>query len=156
IFVDPSTAGKGGFTVTTAGDTELAGVGVTGGNILVTTSGTALTVDPSAQITAQDGGITLNNSNTTTGNITLFRGANIATSGKKGSNVIIAIGAVPKKGKETIPPLNFDTDPQGKGQIFFDGVNGGVLVTGAGTNPKATAINKNVIFSNLTTGPGLI
>lgn len=159
VVVGDSNAGKGGFTLTTSGDTQLNDINVVGGSILVTggNAGT-LTVQPTSQITAQDGSITLNNPDAANGSIDIFAQANIATSGAKGDDVIIAIGAVPKKGISTSPiPANFDTDPQGTGKIFFDGVPNGVQVMlGPDVNPLATAINKNVIFSNLTTGVGLI
>ena len=159
LVVNDSSAGKGGFTLTAAGDTQLNDITVVSGNILVTggNAGT-LSVQPTSQITAQDGAITLNNPDAANGQISIFAQANIATSGTKGGNTIIAIGAVPKKGINTAPiPANFDTDPQGKGLIFFDGVANGVqVILGPDVNPLATAINKNVIFSNLTTGAGVI
>lgn len=118
------------------------------GTVTLTAGGGVLNVAASADINATNGGIIISNSNLTTGSILVGDDALITTGGK-GNNVVLAIGAPPKKGSGPNSLAGFTVTPTGKGLAFF-GPNTADIISGGTVNLFAT--NKNVIFNNLSEG----
>lgn len=136
------------FTLTTAGGLTVQDTTARNGDLSLTAGGGTLTI--AGHVQAINGGIVINNTNATTGDILIDDNSIVETSGKKGDDVIIAIGAVPKKGTNTTDiPLGISVDPQGtRGKAYFGPV-GGVVATGSAV---VNVINKDVIFNNASTG----
>ncbi len=120
------------------------------GSILVQTGGTGnLSVAAGSTLTANSGALTLQNTNTATGQILIGAGATVETQGK-GKNTTLVIGAtVPTAGTNptttNVPGITVTV--AGKGVVFLGPV-GSVTATTAFAN----AINKNVIFQGTTAG----
>lgn len=151
LFVESSTAGKGGFNLTNAGKTVLTQLAVNGGSIDIT-SADDLTLVPGAEVTAVNGAISLVNSNAN-GSIKLNSNAVVATDGDKGGAVTIAIGVAPKKGVNRLvsdPPALTVTEIGKKGLAYYDGAAAGLVVNGTGN--VVIAENKPVYLSNTGTG----
>lgn len=138
-----------GATLSATGSVVLNDIIVTNGDISVTTGGanSRLSLTPGSQLIATNGGIVLQNTQVDTGDILLGAGSRVETAGK-GDDVIIAIGALPKKPIAGTQPANVTTDIQGKGEIFW-GPDNGILANGAPSD--IIAINKAVIFNNGST-----
>ncbi len=115
------------------------------GSISVNSGAGTLTVTTGAQVQATNGGIILTNSDIANGDILIGDNSTIATGGK-GDIVVIAIGPAPKKVTNTTAPVGVTVQTQGKGLAFF-GPDPGVVAT---TTANVNAINKNVIFNNLS------
>ena len=135
-----------GAALSASGSVVLNDIIVTNGDIFVTTGGanSRLSLTPGSQLIATNGGIVLQNTQVDTGDILLGAGSRVETAGK-GDDVIIAIGALPKKPIVGTQPANVTTDIQGKGEIFW-GPDNGIQANGAPSD--IIAINKAVIFNN--------
>jgi len=155
LFVIDSSAGKGGFNLTHGGDVQLDGLDTENGNVSIAANGD-LGVTAGSTVLATNGSVTLSTADTAA-SITLSANSSVLTDGDKGGAVIIAIGAVPKKGVNRLvsdPPALEVEEIGSKGLAYYDGVNNGLLANGTGNLVKAE--NKPVILSNLNTGSGQI
>jgi adhesin HecA-like repeat protein len=142
----------GDFTVTTNGNLFVNNdISTDAGDITLTSNNGLLTVD-SHQVTANNGSLTLAALSTTSGGI-LINDNSVVETQQEGGQVVIAIGAPPKKGSGPNTLSGFTVTPTGKGNAFFGPSTVGV-VSGGTVNVLAT--NKNVLFSNLSTSGGLI
>ena len=149
-----SNAGVGGdlsVGATSGGITVLTNLITSSGDINLTASGGTLRVNAGLNVQANNGALTLANLDTTSGDILIQDGASVQTAGK-GGQVVLAIGEPPKKGTTSATPANVNPSEIGKGKIYFG--PGGVVVPVGPAN--VTAMNKNVIFNNLSTGGKLI
>lgn len=150
-----STIGVGGdlsVQAQSGGITVLTNLITTSGDINLTASGSTLRVNAGLNVQANNGSLTLANLDTNGGDIVIQDGASVQTAGK-GGQVVLAIGTPPKKGTTSATPANVNDSEIGKGQIFY-GPDGTVVVpTGSA---DVVAMNKNVIFNNLSTGGKLI
>jgi hypothetical protein len=142
-------AGKS-FKLTTAGGIDIVDLRADDGDVELIAGGGSISVETTVH--AVNGGILLNNTDTAAGTIDIGQNARIETSGK-GNDIVIAIGTPPKKGTNETPPAGVTVDPEGtKGKAFF-GPNNGVVAT---TVARVEVVNKDVIFSNLSTGANKI
>ncbi|MBX3152678.1 hypothetical protein KF728_21150 [Candidatus Obscuribacterales bacterium] len=121
------------------------------GSIALTAGSGILSINN--DLTANNGGIVLSNLDTTNGAIAIGA-VTIATAGK-GDDVIIAIGAPPKKPTNTQAEPGFFVDNHGTKGVAYFGPAGGVVRTGV-SDVSVNVINKDVIFNNLSTGGQLI
>ncbi len=147
LVVNDSSAG-GSFTLTTAAGVTLNDIDTAKGSISVTAATGGLTVNDGSVITANNGALTLINTDITTGNINLGANTVIETQGK-GKDVNIAIGAPPKKPTNTTPPSGVTVNNTGKGQSYFSAASGFTVV---GSN-ETRGTNKDVIINNGSANP---
>jgi hypothetical protein len=150
-----ATAGKT-FSLKTLGNLTVRDITTVKGEITIVTATGLLTVANSAHINAANAGLLINVTDTINGSILIDDNALVETSGK-GKDVVIAIGAPPKKGVNETPPsanIIVNPDPSGKGKAYFDPQNG--VFCAPGDTATVTLLGKNVIFSNLSTGGQLI
>ena len=128
VTLNNSTAG-GNFslTVTGSGSTTVNSITTGNGSITVDTSSTssALNVAPGATVYANEGNITLENDNTTSGTIAIGSGAVVSanTAGSVLGNVYIVLGAAPAIPVAGMTPPNTVANPTYGGTIYF-GTNG--------------------------------
>src|SRR5262249_22305629 len=101
ITINDSSSG-GAFKVTCTGNTDVNDISTSHGSLTVSSAG-FLHVLANSVITANDGSVTLQSTNTSTGTIVLNIGAQISTSGT-GGPVNIVIGAVPSAPIAGFPP----------------------------------------------------
>lgn len=141
---------NGSSTIIIAGDVDTAK-----GDAQFTTSDGAIALLPSHTISAIDGDIILQATNTSTGAIDIGGNSQILTSGNKGGNITIAIGALPKKPLNPVPDQVGPPSVTniGKGQTFFGVAPGGLSFTGT---VNLIAENKNVVLNNATTNAQVI
>ncbi|MBX3153897.1 hypothetical protein KF728_27330 [Candidatus Obscuribacterales bacterium] len=147
LVVNDSSAG-GSFTLTTAAGVTLNDIDTAKGSISVTAATGGLTVNDGSVITANNGALTLINTDITTGNINLGANTVIETQGK-GKDVNIAIGAPPKKPTNTTPPSGVTVNNTGKGLSYFSQAGGFTVV---GSN-ETRGTNKDVIINNGSANP---
>ncbi|MBX3149910.1 S-layer family protein [Candidatus Obscuribacterales bacterium] len=140
------------------GDIDISTTGaIVVDNTIVTQSGSIAltagsgTLDVGSNITANNGGIVLANRDTVNGDVNIGA-VTVATAGK-GDDVVIAIGAPPKKGTNTQAEPGFTVNPHGTKGVAYFGPAGGVVTPGT---VDVNVINKDVIFNNLSTGGKLI
>lgn len=147
-------AGGAGFSVQTNSTLNVTGNISTNKGAVSLISNGDLTIGNGLSVRANNGPLTLQNTNTFSGGITVGDNAVVDTQGK-GGVVSIVIGAKPKTGTNPVPPgsapPNITVQNSGKGLVFFG--PGGVSTTGAAT-VKGTF--KNVIFNNLSSVGGII
>lgn len=138
-------AGKS-FTVTSAGGLEIGSISTNSGSILVKNSSGSISVSNSAHLIANNGSITINALNSSASDVYIGANSIIETAGANGGNVSIAIGALPRRGTNTLVPSGVTVNRVGSGEAFF---GPGGLNTSAG-NISINAINKNVILNNIS------
>ncbi len=142
----------GDFTLNTANGLRVTqDIDTDAGDISLTTNNNAIEIETQT-ITANNGSLTLAALSTTNGSIDIAGGSVIETQGK-GGQVVIAIGAPPKKGVGPNTLAGFTVTPTGKGNAYF-GLDTSNIISGGTVDVLAT--NKNVVFSNLTTTGGQI
>lgn len=146
LLVDDAEVG-GNFTLTAAGGVTLNDVTTTKGSIAVTAATGVLDINDGSVLTANNGALTLINSDIISGSIDLGANTTIETQGK-GKDVNIAIGAPPKKPTNTTPPAGVTVNNTGKGQSFFSAAGGFNVI---GSN-ETRGTNKDVIINNGSTG----
>lgn len=145
--------GNRGFTLTTNSDTKLFDITTTAGSIVVTQNGgSLLEVVDAGLLTANGGGITLQNNNTISGSIRVGSKAIVQTLGR-GKAVNIVFGPVVRTGTNPVPP---GTAPagvtplfSGRGVIYF-GAAGTVTSEGSAT---VNAKGVNVVFNTVNNRP---
>lgn len=133
------------FELNAIGQVTVQNVSVLDGSITINSGAGTLTVVANSTVQATNGGIILTNSDITNGDILIGDNSSVVTGGK-GDNVIIAIGPAPKKGTNPTAPAGINVQTVGKGLAFF-GPDTGVVAT---STADVNAINKNVIFNNLS------
>lgn len=153
-LLSSSTGGKL-FSFKSAGILSLQGIATTGGDIFVSGgTGGALSLLNSGKISATDGSVTLVNPDINSGTISIGNNAIVETSGKKGDDVVIAIGTPPKKGVNTATPAGVNQpNLVDGGKAFFEGPVGSIVGVGP-TNATINAIGKTVLISNASLDPG--
>jgi len=158
-----SFAGKT-FTLNTANSVTLNDITTGLGNMLIKTTTGTLNVASGAVLNAQNGSLTLQNVNNTSGQIVIGDLAQVKTTGT-GKNVIITLGAtVPKTGTNPAFPGPVNV-PNGvdvvyngntKFNIFWGTPNGLVVSTNAGgpsiDNATVESKNASVIFNGTNGG----
>lgn len=152
--INVSSSGVGGdlsVESTSGGLTVLTDLITSSGDISLTAVSGTLRINSGLNVQANNGALTLANLDTTNGDIDIQNGASVQTAGK-GGQVVVAIGQPPKKGTISSTPANITISEIGKGKVYFG--PGGVVAP----TPTATvvAMNKNVIFNNLSTTGKLI
>lgn len=145
------TIAGGNVSIVTAGSLSVFDTATNDGDLEFTANGASLTF--TGNIHAVNGGIVASNLNVATGEVIITDNTRVETSGKKGDDIVISIGAPPKKGTNPTPPntapAGISVDPEGtRGRAYF-GPNNGVVATGVAT---VEVVNKDVIFNNLSTG----
>lgn len=142
--------------MTALGDVNISSTGAISINDTVTTQSGSIALTAGSgtlainnNLTANNGGIVLANLDTAAGSIDIGA-VTIATAGK-GDDVVIAIGAPPKKPTNTQAEPGFIVDNHGTKGVAYFGPVGGVVRTGI-TDVSVNVINKDVIFNNLSTG----
>ncbi|MBX3149797.1 S-layer family protein [Candidatus Obscuribacterales bacterium] len=136
---------------TSGGMTVLTDLITSSGDITLLADTGTLRVNAGLNVQANNGALTLAALDTVNGDIDIQTGASVQTAGK-GGQVVVAIGQPPKKGTLSTTPSNIAISEIGKGKVYFG--PGGVVAP----TPTATvvAMNKNVIFNNLSTNGKLI
>gem|GEM_PF-993607 len=137
----------GSFNVTAAGTVRVSDISTTKGSIKIVTTGGDLIVDAGSTVTANNGALTLNNTNVG-GQIQIGDGATVETQ-QKGKNTILAVGAIPSSGTNPITSdgtyNNINVNVEGKkGIVYFGGPPNAVV---SATSAFVNGINKSVIFS---------
>ena len=150
LTIERTIAG-GNVSIVTAGSLSVFDTATNDGDLEFTSNGASLTF--TGNIHAVNGGIVASNLNVATGEVIITDNTRVETSGKKGDDIVISIGAPPKKGTNPTPPntapAGISVDPEGtRGRAYF-GPNNGVVATGVAT---VEVVNKDVIFNNLSTG----
>lgn len=135
------------FTLKTAGSLLANSIATTAGNILLVSNSGNLTVASGERITANNGSLTLQNTDTT-GQIVIQDNATVETQ-QNGKNTILVVGAtIPKKGlnpvltDSTVGGININVE--GEGIVYLGGPPNAVVTAGSA---NVNAINKSVIFS---------
>ncbi len=140
-----ASSGSGGsFTLTGNNSLTIGKLSTVSGDISIVAKAGTLQTSPGSTITANNGALTLNNTNTA-GKIIIGSNSTVQTLGVGGKDVKIVVGPIPTTPTTSATPTNVVTSTAGGGNIFF-GTNG---ITGPTSTPVANvnAIGKNVIFS---------
>ncbi len=150
LTIESAVAG-GDMSLVTAGSLSVFDTTTNDGDLEFTANGASLTF--TGNIHAVNGGIVASNLNVASGEVLITDNTRVETSGKKGDDIIISIGAPPKKGTNPTPPntapAGVSVDPDGtRGRAYF-GPNNGVVASGPAT---VEVVNKDVIFNNLSSG----
>ncbi len=119
-----NSAAGGNFTLATAQGAIVNNIAVTKGSILVRTGGTGnLSVANNATLTANSGALTLQNTNTATGQILIGDGATVETQVKGKATTLVVGAIVPKTGTNptTVDVGNLNVAVLGKGVVFLGG-----------------------------------
>lgn len=150
LTIERTIAG-GNVSIVTAGSLSVFDTATNDGDLEFTANGASLTF--TGNIHAVNGGIVASNLNVATGEVIITDNTRVETSGKKGDDIVISIGAPPKKGTNPTPPntapAGISVDPEGtRGRAYF-GPNNGVVASGPAT---VEVVNKDVIFNNLSSG----
>ncbi len=122
----------------------------TKGDIKLVNDAGFISMNSGAQMSAVNGSITVQSNDLVNGSIRFAAFANATTSGDRAGDIIIAIGAIPKKPViSAAPSADFNVVTTGKGLVTF-GVNS-ALVTSDGGTVNLTANNKKIILNNAST-----
>jgi len=130
------------LSVSAAQGLNINGAATEKGSITLTANGGTLTV--SGPIKAQNGGVSLLNTDTINGDIIL--GDQVETSGK-GKDIIIAIGQLKKTNANNAPTMFLTVNEERGGKVRFG--PGGVVPVGPAS---ITAIKRSVYFNNQGAG----
>jgi hypothetical protein len=124
----------------------------TGGNVLISNDSGGISSTSFSSIDVTNGSVTLNSKNIVDGGINFATGGSVRTAGAKAGEIIIAIGAIPKKGTNSVydqfnPGPDFLVFTTDKGKVFFG--DNPTSITNSGAGPVEIQANgPNVTFSN--------
>ena len=145
VQLNSSQAG-GNFSVTATGGLTVNNVTTSQGAVMLTSIGGVLQINGgTTDIVDQGGNITLQNTNTTTGSISIGSGATIhAIATAAGVGVVnIVVGSTPPPLVQGPTPLNVIVTTEPGGQVYF-GTKG---ITATAPNNQVNANGRNVVFS---------
>lgn len=152
----PTSADKG-FSLDAVGSISYGGIQVADGDIYLHTTTGQINGQSFASLSATNGSITVHTDDVNNGSISFAFGGKAETAGKKGGEVILSVGAIPKKPANSVPdqfvPVSdFVVSNIGRGKTFFGVAPTGITTDGQGPI-TITAMNKNVIFNTAGVNP---